>query len=81
VTCIPAFCVATARTERVLSYTGGRWSQLASIQPPATAGADALRGDTLGHERIACFAGGHCVAVGTFTDSQGRGSFLVSTRA
>lgn len=78
VACNARFCVVSPRNGPALAVSGGRWRRLPSVQPPTSMAG--RHGFSLGRENVACFAGGQCVSVGTFTDSQGRGSFLVSTR-
>jgi hypothetical protein len=78
VACNARFCVVSPHNGPALAYSGGHWRRMAPIQPPASMAG--RHGFSLGRENVACFAGGQCVSVGTFTDNQGRGSFLVSTR-
>jgi len=67
VSCVPGRCVATAQAGPLVSYLGGRWSQLEPIKPSASVVS------------AACFADGRCVAVSTSGVLAGPEYFLVST--
>jgi hypothetical protein len=87
VTCTPRFCLSsstsTSYAGHVLSYSGGRWSQLEPIQPPASLGKATLPDEGLSDAQVACFADGRCAALSTFDLSSrtgGQVNVLLSTR-
>lgn len=87
VTCTPRFCISGgtpgSSAAPVFSYSGGRWSQLESIQPPASLGRATLPDEGMSGAQVACFADDRCAALSTFSPSfrpEDPVSVLLSTR-
>jgi hypothetical protein len=64
-----------------LTYAGGRWSQVAAINPPADADHSPHRGYEIEIGDAVCFSGGDCIAVGSYIDKSGQREPMVATRS
>jgi len=85
VTCVPGACVTGNRVGAMSSYTvspaDGHWSQLGSVQPPASVVKGAPHGSSLSAAHVVCFADDRCVVVSTFSGTSRPAVILVSTHA
>jgi hypothetical protein len=87
--CTIAYCLIAASGAgptspgAAISYAGGRWSQVAAINPPADASRSAppRRGYQLEISGVVCFAAGRCVAAGSYIDKLDRRVPMIAARS